>query len=49
MKKKKKAIEKQAKAYQELMEKSGNNPQKLFDSTQKEIDALKEKLVELSL
>jgi cysteinyl-tRNA synthetase len=49
VKKKKKAIEKQAKAYQELMEKSGNNPQKLFDSTQKEIDALKEKLVELSL
>jgi len=49
VKKKKKAIEKQEKAYQDLMEKCGNNPQELLDSTQKEIDAIKAKLDELSL
>jgi cysteinyl-tRNA synthetase len=49
VKKKKKVIEKQAKAYQDLMEKSGNNPQELLDLTQKEVDALKSKLSELSM
>jgi len=49
VKKKKKAIEKQEKAYQDLMEKCGNNPQELLDSTQREIDAIKSKLDELSL
>lgn len=49
VKKKKKIIEKQAKAYQDLMEKSGNNPQELLDLTQKEVDALKSKLSELSM
>jgi cysteinyl-tRNA synthetase len=49
VKKKKKVIEKQAKAYQDLMEKSGNNPQELLDLTQKEVDALKSKLSELSV
>lgn len=49
LKKKRKAIEKQAKAYQDLMEKSGNNPQELLDSTQKEVDTLNAKLLELSL
>jgi cysteinyl-tRNA synthetase len=49
VKKKKKVIEKQAKAYQDLMEKCGNNPQELLDLTQKEVDALKSKLSELSM
>lgn len=49
IKKKKKAIEKQAKAYQDVMEKSGDNPQELLDATQKEVDILKAKLLELSL
>jgi len=49
VKKKKKAIDKQAKAYKDLMEKSNNNPQELLDSTQKEVDTIKAKLEELSL
>jgi cysteinyl-tRNA synthetase len=49
VKKKKKAIEKQEKAYRDLMEKCGNNPQELLDSTQREIDAIQAKLDELSL
>jgi len=49
VKKKKKAIEKQEKAYKDLMDKSGNNPQELLDATQTEVDAIKFKLSELSL
>eukprot|EP00571_Detonula_confervacea_P006473 CAMPEP_0172327602 /NCGR_PEP_ID=MMETSP1058-20130122/59915_1 /TAXON_ID=83371 /ORGANISM="Detonula confervacea, Strain CCMP 353" /LENGTH=803 /DNA_ID=CAMNT_0013044683 /DNA_START=46 /DNA_END=2460 /DNA_ORIENTATION=+ len=49
VKKKKKAIEKHAKAHKDLMEKSGNNPQEIVDSTQKEVDTIKAKLEELSL
>lgn len=49
VKKKKKAIEKQEKAYQDLMERCGNNPQELLDFTQKEIDVINAKLTELSL
>jgi len=49
VKKKKKAIDKQAKAYKDLMEKSGNNPGELVDATQKEVDGIKAKLEELSL
>ncbi|KAL3815386.1 hypothetical protein ACHAXA_010991 [Cyclostephanos tholiformis] len=49
LKKKQKAIKNQAKAYQDLMEKSGNNPQELLESTQKQIDALNATLLELSL
>ena len=49
VKKKKKAIDKQAKAYKDLMDKSGNNPQTLLDSTQQEVDTIQAKLNELSL
>ena len=49
VKKKKKAIDKQAKAYTDLMEKSGNNPQEVLDATQKEVDSIKAKLDVLSL
>ena len=49
VKKKKKAVDKQAKAYKDLMAKTGNNPQELLDSTQKEVDSIKAKLAELSL
>ena len=49
VKKKKKAIDKQAKAYNDLMEKSGNNPQELLDSAQKEVDTIQAKLDALSL
>ena len=49
VKKRKKAIEKQEKAHQDLMEKCGNNPQELLDSTQREIDIIKAKLNELTL
>lgn len=49
LKKKKKAVDKQAKAYKVLMEKCGNNPQELLESTQKEVDHIKAKLAELSL
>mmetsp|Transcript_21159 Transcript_21159/g.38307 ORF Transcript_21159/g.38307 Transcript_21159/m.38307 type:complete len:803 (-) Transcript_21159:92-2500(-) len=49
LKKKKKAIDKQAKAYKDLMEKSGDNPQELMDGTLKEVDSIKRKLEELSL
>ncbi len=49
VKKRKKAIEKQEKAYNDLMEKCGNNPQDLLDSTQKEIDIINAKLDELTL
>jgi len=48
-KKKKKAIDKQAKSYKDLMEKSGNNPQELLDATRKEVEGIKAKLEELSL
>merc|ERR1712013_496610 len=37
LKKKKKAIQKQAKAYNDLMKKSGDNPQGLFDDMQKDV------------
>ena len=49
VKKRKKAVEKQAKMYSDLMEKSGNNPQELLNSTQKEVENIKTKLSELSL
>lgn len=49
VKKKKKAIDKHAKAHKDLMDKSGNNPHVLLDSTQKEVDTIKAKLEELSL
>ena len=49
VKKKKKAIDKQAKAYNDLMEKSGNNPQEMLDSAQKEVDTIQAKLDALSL
>lgn len=49
MKKKKKAIEKQSKAFNELMEKSGNNPQEYLSAAQKEVVDIKEKLYNLSL
>mmetsp|Transcript_17567 Transcript_17567/g.28751 ORF Transcript_17567/g.28751 Transcript_17567/m.28751 type:complete len:803 (+) Transcript_17567:76-2484(+) len=49
MKKKKKVIDKQAKAYKDLMEKSGDNPQELLSAAQKEVDDIKEKLSSLSL
>jgi len=49
VKKKKKAIEKQEKAYNDLMTKSDNNPQELLDGTQREVDYIKSKLAELSL
>ena len=49
VKKRKKAIDKQAKMYADLMEKSGNNPQEVLDSTQKEVDNIKAKLSELAL
>jgi hypothetical protein len=35
--------------YSDLMEKSGNNPQELLDSTQRDVDSIKAKLAELSL
>jgi len=49
MKKKKKAIEKQSKAYTDLMEKCGNNPNEFLSAAQKEVDDIKEKLSSLSL
>ena len=49
VKKKKKAIEKQAKGYKGLMEKSGNNPQELLDAAQKEVETIQAKLNQLSL
>ena len=48
-KRKKKAKDKQAKAYKDLMATTGNNPQELLDSTQKEVDSIKAKVAELSL
>lgn len=49
MKKNKKVIDKQTKAYNDLMDKSGNNPQELLAAAQKEVDDIKEKLSKLSL
>jgi len=49
VKKKKKAVDKQAKAYKALMDKCGNNPQELLDSTQRDVDSIKARLEELSL
>jgi cysteinyl-tRNA synthetase len=49
IKKRKKAVDKQQKMYSDLMEKSGNNPQELLDSTQRDVDSIKAKLAELSL
>jgi cysteinyl-tRNA synthetase len=49
MKKKKKVIDKQLKAYTDLMEKCGNNPEKYLSAAQKEVDDIKEKLSSLSL
>ena len=48
-KKKKKAIDRQAKAYKDLMDKSGNNPQEVLESTQKQVDDIQAKLKELSV
>jgi cysteinyl-tRNA synthetase len=49
MKKSTKAVEKQAKAYQDLMAKCDSNPQPLLDAIQLEIDGIKDELVKLSL
>ena len=49
MKKNKKVIDKQTKAYNDLMDKSGNNPQEFLAAAQKEVDDIKEKLSKLSL
>ena len=49
MKKRKKAIDKQAKAYGDLMERSGGDPQGLVDAAQREVDEIKAKLDALSL
>lgn len=49
LKKKKKAIQKQAKAYSDLMKKTSDNPQGLLDDMQKDVDGIKAKLDELSL
>lgn len=49
VKKKKKMVDKQAKAYKDLMEKSGDNPQQVVDATQNDIDGIKAKLEKLSL
>lgn len=47
-KKKKKAIEKQSKDYNALMEKSGGNPQAMLDALAKEIEEIGEELKALS-
>ena len=49
MKKKKKAIDKQAKAYDDLMKKSGDNPQGAFDAAQSQLNDIKAKLEALSV
>lgn len=49
VKKKKKAIDNHKKAYNDLMEKSSNNPQQLLDEKQNEVDSLKAMIEELSL
>lgn len=49
LKKKKKAIDKQAKAFKDLMQKSCNNPQELLESTQKDVASVKARLDKLSL
>jgi len=49
LKKKKKAIDKQAKAYKDLMQKSGNNPQESLESAQKDVASVKARLDKLSL
>ena len=49
IKKKKKAIEKQKKVYDDLMGKTDGNPQALVDATQNEVDELKEELARLSI
>jgi cysteinyl-tRNA synthetase len=49
MKKNTKAIEKQAKAYEDLMAKCDRNPQKLSDAIQREVDGIKNELATLSL
>jgi cysteinyl-tRNA synthetase len=49
MKKSTKAVEKQAKAYQDFMAKCEGNPQPLLDAIQLEIDGIKDELAKLSL
>ena len=49
LKKKKKAIDKQAKVRDALMEKTGGNPQDLMTSIEKELDDMKNELEKLSL
>ena len=49
IKKKKKAVDKQAKLYNDLMEKTNNNPQELLQATQSEVDDIKNQLSALSL
>ena len=49
MKKKKKAIEKQAKMYQDLMTKSDGNPQSMVDAMEAEMKQLQEELAACSL
>ena len=49
VKKKKKAIDKQAKAYDDLMKKSGDNPQGAFDAAQSQLNDIKAKLEALSV
>ena len=49
IKKKKKVVDKQAKLYNDLMEKTNNNPQELVQATQSEVDDIKKQLSALSL
>ncbi len=49
IKKKKKAIEKQMKMYEELMSKADKNPQSLLDATEAEVKKLQEELAALSI
>lgn len=49
IKKKKKAIEKQMKMYEDLMTKSGGNPQALVDAAEAEVQNLQEELAALSI
>ena len=49
IKKRKKAIDKQAKAHGDLMERSGGDPQALADAAQREVDEIKAKLDALSV
>lgn len=48
-KKTKKAVDKQAKLYDDLMKKSDGKPQELVDATAQEVDGIKDELAKLSL